>query len=480
MANTDKAALRQPHSDQAAFPDNRTPMGTGDRSNQQQGFQTVLKQCYSDYASGRSCSRKREHTQSKKTAVPTPMQSPAQKNFKVKSTVTLVEPALQPRRRSSSRRRGQASETPAWRPHRRAPYHLIGIREVMGREGQDSEKALLLYIMDRLMWEYYSPELNDFGNAFGSKTVFITRSCMAAALYFEVAWARGEKWIFPLILDLLSRTPLRRGGKFPEKPTSSKGRHADDLKLQCREWWMYFLVLLQCWKDETCAFEYGGALCPDSKVLLFIYFRLKNMLKKAGVIDFHLYQVKNNTNWSIAMRTKYMPDELTSQRKRHQEAKEEMTAFKEWMYQRYEAEAICEYNDLRTSGGDFDTLPNHRIDTIRRPGDKEQFHRERAVDQQRMKSTPGTPGVSLDAERQRLCQAESEERQDYSRQCDEEIRFREGGTPSPITYDSSSPSKATPGASTKKILWAEYQSRPPRDHQEQTQEKEAEWHEEMK
>ena len=92
-------------------------------------------------------------------------------------------------------------------------------------------------------------------------------------------------------------------------------------------------------------------------MLLFIYFRLKNLLKKAGVIDFHLYQVKNKTNWSIAMQTNYMPDELTSQRKRHQEAKEEITAFKEWMYQCYEAEAICKYNDLRASGGNFDALP---------------------------------------------------------------------------------------------------------------------------
>ena len=75
-----------------------------------------------------------------------------------------------------------------------------------------------------------------------------------------------------------------------------------------------------------------------------------------------------------------------------------MTAFKEWMYQRYEAEAICEYNDLQVSGGDFDTLPHRRIDTIRRPGNKEQFRRERATDQQKMKSAPGAPGISLDAE----------------------------------------------------------------------------------
>ena len=274
--------------------------------------------------------------------------------------------------------------------------------------------------------------------------------------------------------------PIEAWRKVSRKANKLKRTPRCDLKLQCREWWMYFLVLLKCWKDETCAFEYGGALRPDSKVLLFIYFRLKNLLKKAGVIDFHLYQVRNKTNWSITMRTKYTPDELTSQRKRHQEAKEEMTAFKEWMYQRYEVEAICKYNDLRVSGGDFDTLPHRRIDTIRRPSDKEQFHRERAADQQRMKSAPGSPGMSLDAERQRLHQAELEERQDYSRWCDKEIRFREGRTPSPITYDSSSPSKATPGASTKKISLVEYQSRLPRDHREQTQEKKAEWHEEMK
>ena len=75
-----------------------------------------------------------------------------------------------------------------------------------------------------------------------------------------------------------------------------------------------------------------------------------------------------------------------------------MTAFKEWMYQRYEVEAVCEYNDLQVSGGDFDALPHCRIDPIRRPGDKEQFRRERAADQQRMKSALGAPGMSLDAE----------------------------------------------------------------------------------
>ena len=95
-----------------------------------------------------------------------------------------------------------------------------------------------------------------------------------------------------------------------------------------------------------------------------------------------------------------------------------------------------QYNELQASGGNFDTLANRRIDEIRRPGDKDQFHKERAAEQQKAKGTPGAPGGGLDAECQRRRQSESEERQDYSHQHDEEIRFREGGTPSPMTYNS--------------------------------------------
>ena len=134
-----------------------------------------------------------------------------------------------------------------------------------------------------------------------------------------------------------------------------------------------------------------------------------------------MYQIKSKTNWSIAMLTKYTPDQLTAQREMHQEAKEEMTAFKDWMYKRYEAEEICEYNELQVSGGNFDTMANRRVNEIRRPGDKDQFRKERAIEQQKGKGAPGAPSGGLDAERQRRHQSESEERQDYSCRCDEEI-----------------------------------------------------------
>ena len=76
-----------------------------------------------------------------------------------------------------------------------------------------------------------------------------------------------------------------------------------------------------------------------------------------------------------------MPNQLNAMWKQHQEAREEMAAFKEWMFKQYEAEAIHEYDNLVVSGGNFDALANCRVDEVRRPGDKEQFCKERATEQ---------------------------------------------------------------------------------------------------
>ena len=134
---------------------------------------------------------------------------------------------------------------------------------------------------------------------------------------------------------------------------------------------------------------------------------------------------------------------------------------------------------MKASGGDFDALAERRANEARRPGSHEQFKKEFTEAQQRKNVRSG-----LDAEHQRRCQSESEERQKYSSQRAEEIKAREGGTPSSVT---SSPSVAAPEAPAKQkktITWAEYQSRPPWDdlHQEGQGDihEEAEWEERLR
>ena len=92
--------------------------------------------------------------------------------------------------------------------------------------------------------------------------------------------------------------------------------------------------------------------------MLFVYWRVKEVMKKAGITDFHLYQVKNHTDWAAVWQWKFSQDEITAQWEKHKKARTEMADCKDWMYKRYEAEAILEYGDLLKSGGDFDALPN--------------------------------------------------------------------------------------------------------------------------
>ena len=70
-----------------------------------------------------------------------------------------------------------------------APYHLIGSPETIAEQ-------FVLYCTDRFSRDDFEDEVNDYGNVFGHRTAFIARYCMATVVYFEVAWVRGEKWVF--------------------------------------------------------------------------------------------------------------------------------------------------------------------------------------------------------------------------------------------------------------------------------------------
>ena len=89
----------------------------------------------------------------------------------------------------------------------------------------------------------------------------------------------------------------RRGATLPVSPKESLKHSGDDIAVRCLKRWRYFLVLMQFWKDETTPFQYGGIVRHDSKVLLYVMFRLKAVLK---LVDFklHHYVVKATTTWN--------------------------------------------------------------------------------------------------------------------------------------------------------------------------------------
>ena len=169
----------------AKHPGNRTPQGNFK-------FRMQLKATYDSYVNLRPPSRKREHQTLPKPLMETPTQLPLQKTGRLQSVVTVVQKKEQPQRDKSTHR-DRSEDGVIARQHpdgmfMSAPYHLITAPPEQAEE-------FLLYCTDR----FNRDKLRDFGNVFEHRTAFTARYCMAMAVYLEVAWVRGKKWIFPLI-----------------------------------------------------------------------------------------------------------------------------------------------------------------------------------------------------------------------------------------------------------------------------------------
>ena len=228
------------------------------------------------------------------------------------------------------------------------PYHLCGSPE-------DKAEPFVLYITDKYGWAEFQDEVNDFGNVFGHRTAFVARFCMVTAVYFEIAWVRGYRWVFPNIPPEMERMTSRRGAPLPSSPKESTKCNGVDLSERCLRQWCYFLALMQYWKDETMPFQYGDIIRYNSKVLLYCMFRIKAVLKTVR-FDFHHYAVKSKTTWGEYASRNLTADQITADRQAHQQTHDDLLQKKGWMQRRYKDEADLEFEVIKRVRGDVDRV----------------------------------------------------------------------------------------------------------------------------
>ena len=335
-----------------------------------------------------------------------------------------------------------------------APYHLIGSPETIA-------KHFVLYCMDRFSRDNFEDEVNDYDNVFGHRTAFITCYCMAMAVYFEIAWVRGEKWVFPNIPPEMEKMTSRRGTTLPASPKESVKCTGSDVAARCLKRWRYFLVLMQFWKDETTPFQYGGIMRHNSKVMLYVMFRLKAVLKSVD-LQFHHYAVKNTTTWNDYARRNLTSDQVTADRKAHQKTHDELTALKTWMQHHYQEEADLELEILQRIRGDVDRLTVHQEDRHRHPGNEDEYHMRQKLAEEQTKGR-GAQGTS-NQERDRRRESESRERQQYAREREEQIEFQQSEPYLSPMSEPDPPTQLEPssrgGAKAKmKVILEDYRSR---------------------
>ena len=163
---------------------------------------------------------------------------------------------------------------------------------------------------------------------------------------------------------------------------------------------------MQFWKDETTPFQYGGVMRHDSKVLLYVMFRLKAVLKSVD-LQFHHYAVKNMTTWNYYARRNLTSDQVTADRKAHQKTHDELTALKIWMQHCYQEEADLKLEILRRILGDVDRLTVHRENRHRHLGNEDEYHMRQKLAEEQTKGR-GAQGTS-NQERDQRRESESRE-----------------------------------------------------------------------
>ena len=461
---------RWPHTSDTIPSGIGSPLGKHPGNRMPQGdfrlrFQAQLKVTYGSYTSLKQSSRKREHQTQPKPLAVTPTQSPLQKTGWLQSVVTMVQKVTpeQPQRDKSTHRDRSEDGVIARRrsdgTFMSAPYHLIGAAAMIAEQ-------FVLYCTDRFNRDDFEDEVKDFGNVFEHWTAFIAHYCMVMAVYFEVAWVHGERWIFPIIPPEMEKMTSRRGATLPVSPKELLKRSGDDIAVRCLKRWRYFLVLMQFWKDEITPFQYGGIVRHDSKVLLYVMFRLKAVLKLVD-FKFHHYTVKLATSWNDYARENLTSDQVTADRKAHQKTHNELTALKNWMQCRYQEEADLELEILQRIWGDVDRLLVHREDRRCHPGNEEEYHRMRRKMSEEQNKGRGARGA-FDQERETCDQrreSESQEQQEYAREREEEIEYQQSEPyPSPMSKSDPptrlvSPSQSDSTKAKTKVSMSEYRSR---------------------
>ena len=119
-------------------------------------------------------------------------------------------------------------------------------------------------------------------------------------------------------------------------------------------------------------FQYSGIVRHDSKVLLYVMFRLKAVLKTVD-FKFHHYAVKATTTWNDYTKEKLTSEQVTEARKAYQKTHDKLTALKNWMQHRYQEEADLELEILQRVRGDVDRLLVYRKDRRRHPGNEKEY-----------------------------------------------------------------------------------------------------------
>ena len=249
------------------------PASPGRRRPGYQSF-TPSRPCLNSRSSTPGQSRRRDstlHTSRKRPVARPPRlteimltQSLAQKTPKLKSIVQRV---------------------PATKNCRKPPYKSL----------ETDPKEFIRYIIGTLDRKAYNTEIRCLATFYSQATV-IARHVIASTITTLVVANRGVHFLAPFIPRELMSSPANPMDAELLGPPTCSDDYQTDIRVHCVREWTYLMHLLQYWYDAGSVYTYGGPVRQESKLMLYVFYRINAMLNPYGIF-IRLHKVMNGRPW---------------------------------------------------------------------------------------------------------------------------------------------------------------------------------------
>ena len=270
--------------------------------------------------------------------------------------------------------------------------------------------------MGNLDRKAYDAEIQCLAILPAQSSVFAHRVITTTVAAMVVA-NKGVHFLMPFIsTELMMSPPNTLNSELPEAPTPSTD-YQTDVRIKCKREWMYFLHLLQYWYDTSTVYTYGGPVRQESKLMLYVFYRINAILNLYGIY-IHLHDVMDNTPWwhyyEECIRLEDHVEDYESQR----HIIKGLDILHNWLRNHYLVEATAEWRHLTLHGGSLDKMPFPHSYEDQQPGNKGPFYQNRGIRPEE-EPVPCIANATLEVLAQHNHQqAEARDRQKYQWQQD--------------------------------------------------------------
>ena len=320
---------------------------------------------------------------------PTPTQSPAQKTPKLKSVIEGV---------------------PTYQHFPKLPYKSL----------RKEPKDFIWYLQVSLDRKAYDAKIWRMAVLHNSAT--LARRVIASTITTLVATTRGIRFMSLVILMELMNTPNNpTNAKLPGPPARSED-YQSDVRIHCVCKWAYLLKLLQYWHDANSLFEYGGPVQMEGKLMLFVFYHVNEMLNPENLY-IRLHEIMDGMPWHRYYLEYHSKEDSEAYFRDHVNIIQGLEHLRNWLKNRYLAEARETWHHLKLHSRDIDHLLYPQSYEDQCPGNECVFYRNRGATMEDVKiwpeNTPHIANMMIEALAQHNCQQrEARDHQEYQWQLD--------------------------------------------------------------